>query len=50
VGEPAQLLKRSGELVFGVGHLVPRSLAGGEPPAAAQRVRQLTEPSLRPLA
>ena len=43
VRQPAQLLQRSRELVLGAGDLLPGLLAGGEPSAAAQRVRQLPE-------
>ena len=49
VGQPAQLLQGWRELGLGAGDLVPGSLAGGGPSAAAQRVRQLAESPLRPL-
>ena len=48
--QPAQLLQRQHELGLGAADLFPGLLAGGGPSALAQRVRQLAESPLRPLA
>ena len=49
LGQPAQLLHRSPELVLGVGDLLSGLLASGRSLAAAQGRRQLPELSLGPL-